>query len=125
MTSYHSSYKSCLLQLQLLPLMYLLGFNNLLFFIKSYKTPSDHFDINSYVTFSHSTTRSSLTNKLLHLPSSSNLNRHFYFSRLPCLWNALPPIDLNFLLNRIKNQIFKYLSQWEHETLIFVCPCSS
>ena len=52
---------------RLLPLMYLFDFNDLLFFIKSHKNSSPHFDINNYITFSHSVTRSSSNNKLLYI----------------------------------------------------------
>ena len=45
LNDYNISYKSRLLQLKLLRLMYLFDFNNLLFFIKSYKHPSPHCDI--------------------------------------------------------------------------------
>ena len=47
LNDYNSSYKSRLIQLKLLPLMYLFDFNDLIFFIKSYKSPSHHFDINA------------------------------------------------------------------------------
>jgi len=68
-----SSYKSCLIQLKLLPLMYLFDFNDLIFLAKSYKSPPLHFNINNYITFSHSTTRSSSNNKLLYSHSTCNL----------------------------------------------------
>ena len=69
LNDYNSSYKSRLIQLKLLPLMYLFDFNDLIFFIKSYKSPSHHFDINNYISFSHSSTRSSSNNKLTHIKS--------------------------------------------------------
>ena len=83
------------------------------FFIKSYKSPSHHFDINKYISFSHSSTRSS-NNKLTHIKSTCNLVLQFYFCRLPCLWNALPYsyINLNSPFNKIKDQIFGYF--WKH-----------
>ena len=60
-----TSYKSRLIQLKLLPLMYLFDFNDLIFFIKSYKSPPHHFDINNYISFSHSSIRSSSKTNLL------------------------------------------------------------
>ena len=92
--------------------MYLFDFNDLIFFIKSYKSRSHHFDINNYISFSHSSTRSSSNNKLTHIKSTCNLDRHFYLCRLPRLWNALPYINLNLPFNKIKDQIFGYL--WNH-----------
>ena len=133
LNDYNSSYKSRLIQLKLLPLMYLFDFNDLIFFIKSYKSPSHHFDINNYISFSHSSTRSSSNNKLTHIKSTCNLDRHFYFCRLPRLWNALPFINLNLPFNKIKDQILGYL--WKHFSDHFVddntcsfqlvCPCNN
>ena len=40
LNDYNIHYKLCFLQLKLLPLMYLFDFNDILFFIKSYKYPS-------------------------------------------------------------------------------------
>ena len=133
LNDYNSSYKSRLIQLKLLPLMYLFDFNDLIFFIKSYKSPSHHFDINNYISFSHSSTRSSSNNKLTHIKSTCNLDRHFYFCRLPRQWNALPFINLNLPFNKIKDQILGFL--WKHfidhfvddNTCSFqlVCPCNN
>jgi len=70
--------------------------SDLLFFIKSYKSPHPHFDINNYVSMKESaSTRSSLSGKLVHCISTTNSNRHFYFCRLPRLWKSLPSVDLN------------------------------
>ena len=81
LNDYHSPYKSRLIQLDLLPLMYQYELSDLLFFIKSYKTPYPHFDINNYISMkaSVSTTRSSSSGKLVHRISTTNSNRHFLF----------------------------------------------
>ena len=50
LNDYNSSYKTRLIQLKLLPLMYLFDFNDLIFFVKSYKFPSYNFDI-SFLQF--------------------------------------------------------------------------
>ena len=42
---YDSDYKTRLLKLDLLPLMYMLDFYDIIFFIKALKQPSDHFNI--------------------------------------------------------------------------------
>ena len=40
-----SDYKSCLIKLQLLPLMYVYELSDILFFIKSVKSPNNSFDV--------------------------------------------------------------------------------
>ena len=57
----------------------------------------------------------------------------FYFNRLPRLWNALPPINLNLPIYLIKSQLKFFL--WNHFllnfdsnnycTYHFLCPCNS
>ena len=108
LNDYSSDYKSCLMNLKLLPLMYIYEINDICFFIKSYQSPSSHFNIYDYVTFSHYSTRFTKYSKLLHINSSPNTSRHFYFCWLPRLWNALPYIDLNLLLPTIKNKLYNF-----------------
>ena len=67
LNDYTSDYKSRLLKLKLLPLMYLLDLSDVLFFIKSIKLPYDNFNILHFVSFSSSNTRSSSHNKLNHI----------------------------------------------------------
>ena len=86
----------------------------------------------SYITFSNSATRSSEHSKLLHIKCFSNSSRHFYFYRLPRLWNAFPHINVNLPLSTIKKSLYKFL--WHHFvntfdpchvcTNHFCCPCS-
>ena len=64
--TYTSPYKSKLTQLNLFPLMYRYELNDLLFFIKSYKATSAHFDIHQFVQFKLSSTRPSSAGKLVH-----------------------------------------------------------
>ena len=110
LNDYSSSYKSRLVKLDLLPLMYQYELSDLLFFIKSYKDPHPHFDIKNYVSMSTtSSTRSSSSGKLVHKLSTTNSNRHFYFCRLPRLWNSLPSIDLNLSYLTIKRQLTQIL----------------
>ena len=88
-------HESRLLKLDLLPLMYILDYYDILFFIKAFQQPSSHSNINHYITFSHANTRSSTTNKLHHVHTHNNCFHNFYFNRMPRLWNSLPPIDLH------------------------------
>ena len=73
------------------------------FFIKCLKHPTASFNIMNYIKFSAGSTRSSSFHKLVH-PSQSK-SKHFYFNRLPRLWNSLPPIDLNQSHDTIMNSI--------------------
>ena len=125
LNDYTSNYKFHLLSLQFLPLMMLYELNNILFFVKSFKEPNVAFSVHNYFTFSSNRTRS--TSKL----ARSNVTKNSYFYRLPCLWNALPPIDLNSSFTSIK--LYLKLFIWNHFvsnfdpnnscTLHFLCPC--
>ena len=78
LNDYSSDYKTHLLHLRLLPLMYILKISDIMFLIKSLKFPSASFDIKHYISFSSSSTRSSGT-KLIHISSSTNKHRNQYF----------------------------------------------
>lgn len=129
-----SDYKSRLKSLHLLPLMYHLELNDVMFLIKSLQHPSDHFNISHFITFSDNNTRSSSSHKLKHafIKSTSISIRHFYFYRIPRLWNALPPINLDSSHVSIKSTLIKYL--WSHFdehfdstnycTYHYLCPCT-
>ena len=71
-------YKSCLLKLNILPLMYIYKLNEILFFNKIANSPSPHFKIHHYITFSNPATRSSEHSKLLHIKCFSNSSRHLF-----------------------------------------------
>ena len=97
--------------------------NDILFFIKSSKLPSPHFNIHHYITFSNSSTRFSEHSKL-HIKSFSNISRHFYACRLLRLWNVLPHIYVNLPIPFIKKNLYKFL--WQHfvNNFDFCCVCS-
>ena len=76
-----SDYRSRLITLNLLPLMYWLELQDLIFCVKSLQSPSDNFNIRNYVQFSTSSTRSSGC-KLLYKTSCSSTTRHFYLNRI-------------------------------------------
>ena len=132
LSDFTSSYKSRLIKLNLLPLMYIYELNDLTFFIKSYKYPSNYFNVNDYIFSSFVSTRSSTGFKLQHISSSSNLSHNFYFCRLPRLWNSLPSIDISLSVNVIKQKLQRFL--WNHFlgnfeddnscTLHYLCPCT-
>ena len=89
---YDNNYKTCLLKLDLLPLMHILHFYDIVFFIKALKQSSHYFIIHHYVSFSTINTRSISTNKLIHI-CTNNYTKNF-FNRLPRILNKLPFIDL-------------------------------
>ena len=66
LNNYDLSYRQRLEQLHLLPLMYAYELNGLMFFIKTLKFPSTHFDISEYVQFVDHNTRAASTHKLSH-----------------------------------------------------------
>ena len=67
LNDYESSYRTRLLNLKLLPLMYLFELQDILFAIKSLKEPTSQFSITNYISFSSTSTRSGANNKLNHM----------------------------------------------------------
>ena len=102
LNDYTSSYKTRLILLNLLPLMYLFELHDILFAIKSLKSPTIQFNITNYINFKPANTRSGTSNKLIPTHHLNNLSGHSYFHRLPSLWNAMPVIDLNMSFARLK-----------------------
>ena len=105
-------YKSRLIQLELLPLMMELEIADIIFLIKSLRSPSPHFNVYNFVEFSSYSTRSFSNLKLRHSISKTNLEASFYFYRIPRLWNSLPTIDINLSLYTIKHKLRQYF--WDH-----------
>ena len=92
LNEYSSDYKSRFLKLNLLPLTMIYDIS---FFVKSLKQPSTSFNITDFVSFSHNSTRSGSHLKLVHQLAKANRFNQFYFTRLPRIWTALPPMDLS------------------------------
>ena len=59
LSDYLSDYKTLLIQLRLLPLMYIYEISDILFFTKNLKNPTNNFNINTYISFSVDLTVSS------------------------------------------------------------------
>ena len=76
-------YKDRLIALNLLPLMYVLELADIMFLITSLKNPTNCFNILNYVQFQDTHIRSSSKLTLKHVHSTNNLQRHFFFNRLP------------------------------------------
>ena len=111
-----------------------LEISDIIFYISSLKNPQDHFDISSRIKSFSSSTRASSNKKLIHNASPSHLSHHhFFFNRLPRLWNCLPPLDLNSSIATLKNQLKSIF--WSHFisnfnpdnscTFHLLCPCST
>ena len=76
--------------------MYIYELNDLMFLVKSLKTPTDNFDIKNFITFNTNSTRSGSHLKLCHPRTVSVAHHHFYFIRIVRLWNMnhLPVINI-------------------------------
>ena len=132
LNDYTSNYKTRLVKLKILPLMYLLELQDILFAIKSMKFPTKQFNIQDYINFSSAATRSGTSNKMIIPRHINNISRHSYFHRLPALWNALPIFNLNLSFVQLKSKLKAFL--WNHFlmnfnennncTLHYMCPCS-
>ena len=96
-------------------------YSDIMFFIKSYKQQSSHFNITEYVQFSSSNTHFGLSKKMIHHRCSSSIAWNFYFHRLSRIWNSLPKIDLSLSTNTIKHKLYNFL--WDHFKQHYLCPC--
>ena len=67
LNDYESDYYNRLLRLNLLPIMYIFELTDIMFAIKSFKAPSNNFDITKYLSFAAGSTRSSAQGKLKHI----------------------------------------------------------
>ena len=131
LNDYSSNYKSRLIALRLLPLMMVYELYDISFFIKCLKHPTASFNIMNYIKFSAGSTRSGSFHKLVHPSVKTNKSKHFYFTRLPRLWNSLSPIDLNqshnSIMNSIKTHFWDYfMDNFDDNitcTFHFCCPC--
>ena len=129
---YSSSYRERLMALDLLPLMYWLELNDLMYLVNALKNPSDNMSILQFVSFCSSSTRSNTHHKLKHKYNRTSKSHHFYFHRIVRLWNKLPHIDISKSTSHIKHQILRHF--WDHFhshfdsnntcSFHFLCPCS-
>ena len=104
--------------------MYTFELADIVFAIKSLKAPSRNFNISKFLSFTIGNTRSAAQRKLKHVIVTNNKVKHFYFNRLPRLWNALPPVDLSLPVSKNRLMIYKFL--WSHFKSNFKSddPCS-
>ena len=104
MNDYISDYKTCLLHLNLPPLMYIFEITDIIFLAKSLKFPSKSFNVNNYVSFSAGSATRSSGVKLIHNSSSTNKQKNHYFIRICRLWNSLPILD-QYLSSKIISKL--------------------
>ena len=80
LNDYTSDYKSHLIKLQLLPLVYVYVYelSDISFFIKSVRSPNSSFNILNYVSFPRGATRSSNT-KHFHRAANNCITSKFIF----------------------------------------------
>ena len=124
-------YQERLLCLHMLPLMMEYDLADILFFIKSLKASSDCFNVEDYISFSISNTRSLSYLKQRHANPKCNIQGHFYFNTLPQLWNSLPLIDISLSIPSIRAKLRDHF--WNHFvvhfdsnnvcTYYYLCPC--
>ena len=131
LSDFNSNYKSRLLALyRLTPTC---EFADLSFILKSFHSPKPKFNIMDYsfISFRSGLTRSTWK---MYIPfNPSNRSRHFFFSRLPRLWNSLPPLDpsssISSNLTLIKITFLdKFISTFDPSkpyTFHFFCPCGT
>ena len=119
------------MKLHLLPLAILYELNDICFFIKSLMQTSSSFNID-YVSFSRNNTRSGTHKKFVPPLSTSSHHKHFFFNRIPRLWNSLPPIDTTrsycSVSTELKNIFWeRFISNFDSSNLCtyhFCCPCT-
>ena len=124
-------YRERLINLNILPLMMVYELADIMFFLKELKNPSNRFNITNYVTFSSTGTRSSTNKKLVPTRMVTSRLGHFYFNRLPRLWNALPPLNLDSSIPSLRGKLRKHFWNYfidhfrsdDHCTFHFLCPC--
>ena len=118
-----SHFNTCAAHLKLLPLIMEYEIADIMFLVKSIKFPSDHFRFCDYVQFCSHLTRGSSNLKLKHSLCRTEIERNFYFNRIPRLWNfyfnrihrlwnSLPTLDINLPLSVIKSGIRQFF--WNH-----------
>ena len=127
------SYKERLLELNLLPLMYLYDLNDILFLAKCILHPPDNFDIFQFVSFCSHPTRSCSEGKLQVKFKRISTIHHFFFNRVVKLWNKVPSWCLDLTLSfpsikaRLSDHFYNhFLNHFNPDSICsyhFVCPC--
>lgn len=130
---YSCDYKSRLLSLHLLPIMYWLDLQDLIFLIKCFRDPDNTMDIYNHVSFSKTSTRAGTSNKLRLRFARLDSTKYSYFFRVVRLWNSIPDGVINLSLSVESNKIHLSRFLWQHFLQHFdpkdpcsfhlLCPC--
>ena len=123
LNDFSADYKTRLISLNLLPLMFLYELFDV--FVKCLKFPDPSFVVKEFISFSTSSTRSGSAAKLVHKFSSTSSSLHSYFCRIVRIWNSLPPIVLTLSFLSIKQQIKQYFGSIFYHSLTLLCPVPS
>ena len=115
--------------------MYLFELYDIIFVIKSLKSPTISFNIYNFIQFHLSSSRLSHASKLIHHRSTNLATHHFFINRVPRLWNVLPIIDMSLptstLISRLKTYFWQYFEKnfdstnHCYSTFHLLCPCST
>ena len=125
LNDYTSSYKTRLVKLKILPLMYLFELQDILFAIKSFKIQTKQLNIYNYTNFSFATTRSGTSDKMIIRYPLNIISRHSYFHRLSALWNALPIFSLDVPFAQLKSKLkFSGIIFWRTLMTTTIAPCT-
>ena len=113
LNDFSSDYRTRLISLHLLPLIYLYELLDVIFFVKCFKSPDPSFPIRDHVSFSTASTRSASAAKLNHKSRSSTLSRAYLLLQIgPHLEHSLlltslfPSLQLNYSYNRFSSLTF-------------------
>ena len=130
LNDYSTDYKTRLMKLHILPLMMQFEINDILFFLRCIKNPTEAFDIQHYIEFCSGPTRSSTSFKLHSISKLSSIN-YLYLNTFPRLWNSLPVIDMDKSYSFIKYSLKQFfwnvfISTFDPDqpcSYHFLCPC--
>jgi len=122
LNDYTSDYRSWLIKIQLLTLIYVLELSDITSFITNIKNPISSVFLTCFI---NSNTRSN-GQKLSHNPSFNNKQHYLYFNCISRVWNSLLIINLKLWTVTIKNHFSgNILLPTDSYILHFLCLCSS
>ena len=85
-----------------------------MFLISLIKSPPGKFNLSDYIQFVQSATRSSPFHKIHSTSRAPHVNsiKSFYFNRIVCIWNSLPPVELESSFNSLRKVICNF--HWDN-----------
>ena len=112
--------------------MYWLQLQDIIFFMKCFKDPSENFNSLMFVSFITHSSRWATNHKLKVKIKRTSHTHHFYFNWVVRLWNCLPPLDLSLFFSELKvfNKadvlvtLHKIFNPNITCSFLIYCPCS-